>query len=321
MFDSIDVDESNETVSITFSLGDKEDMYTRASGTVRVAIFDSDDFEMLNNTFDVKAKEFESLVILGLKLSQFTQEIPFNTFAKSHDRGYDILAGDNAMHGMVWFTWKEQTFVDVYDSGWLNPTIPEALLHPNEAPEALMTVDNPGFVGMPVTVNASTSSDLEGGPLDYEWDWGDGDSVPRIVATEVESHLYDVAGTYSILLKVFDPEDAEGFVRMDVTIEWSIGITVDDWGVVTEGDHINETYVQVTLENVADEEVSVPSSGADGILLKDAADEAIINNGTDVAVPETLAVDGTVTIMVYFDIEDGFTPTQIDLWGRMFALP
>ena len=320
-FDDIDVDESNETVSVTFSLGDKDDEYTRATGTVRIAIFDSDDFEMLNATFDVKAKEFDSLVILGLKISQYTQEIGFNAFEKSHDRGYDILGGDNAMHGMVWFTWKEETFEDTYDIGWLNPTIPEGLLHPNEAPEADLVVTNPGFVGMAVVCNGSASTDLEGGTLDFAWDWGDGDTIDPLFASAEESHIYDAAGTYTITMTVTDPEDANDTMTMDVTIEWSIDITVNSWGIVAEGDYENQTYVELLIENAATEEVELPTAGMDGIKLMDASDNTVDANGTDVDIPATLAVDGDVTVMVYFDPEEGFTATKIDVWGREFALP
>jgi hypothetical protein len=320
-FDDITIEETNETIEVTISLEDKDGSYTRATGTIRVALFDSDDFEMLNATFDVKDKDFDSLVILGLKISQYTQEIGFNALQKSHDRGYDILGGDNAMHGMVWFTWKEQTFEDTYDIGWLNPTIPEGLLHPNEAPEGDLVVTNPGFVGMAVVCNGSASMDLEGGTLDFEWDWGDGDTIDRLFASAEESHVYDVAGTYTITMMVFDPEDANDTVTMDVTIEWSIDITVNSWGIVAEGDYENQTYVELLIENAAAEEVELPTAGMDGIKLMDASDATVDANGTDVDIPATLAVDGDVTVMVYFDPEEGFTATKIDVWGREFALP
>jgi hypothetical protein len=318
MLDSISFDETNETVSITFSLGDKDDMYTRASGTVRIALFDSDDFEMLNNTFEVKAKDFDSLVILGLKLSQYTQEIPFNTIEKSHDRGYDTLAGDNAIHGMVWFTWKEETFMDTYDAGWLNPTIPEGLLHPNEAPQADLVVDNPGYTGLDVMVNGSGSTDMEGGSLDFAWDWGDGDTIDPLFGTAEESHAYDVAGTYTITMTVTDPEDESASRSVDVTIVWAIDVTVNGWGIVEEGDYVNQTYVELLFENAAPVVVDVPTAG---FMLMDAADVTAESTGTSVAIPSTMDVDGELTVMVYFDPDEGYTATKIDVWGREFALP
>ncbi len=320
MFDSMDVDETNETIEIQISLGDKKDEYTRASGTLRVAIWDSKDFEMLNKTYEIKDKEFESIVFLGIKISAYNMEVPFADMQKSHDRGYDMIA-NKKMHGTVWFTYKEDTMSDDYDLGILNPIIPDALLHPNAPPEGDLSVSNPGFVGMSVVGNGSASFDPEGGTLSFEWDWGDGDTVPSSVAQPEESHVYDVAGTYTITMKVIDPEDAEATKTMDVTVEWAMGITILGWGIETEGDYVNNTYVDIKLENMAPEEISVPQAGMDGIILGNAADETTEANGTDVTIPETLAVDAEATVRVYFDPAEGFDPTKVDVWGREFALP
>jgi hypothetical protein len=320
-FDSMDVDETNETINIQISLGDKNDEYTRATGTLRVAIWDSKGFEMMNKTYDIKDKDFESVVFLGIKISAYDMEIPFADLQKSHDRGYDMLAGDNTMHGMVWFTYKDQTVTEEYDLGWLNPTIPDGLLYPNDPPEADLSVNNPGYVGMEVVCNGSGSFDPEEGALDYEWDWGDGDTISSLFGEAEESHVYDVAGTYTITLKVIDPEDAEGTKTMDVTVDWAMAITVLDTGTETEGDYVNNTYVDIQLENMAPEEISVPQAGMDGILLKSDGGEITEANGTDVAIPVTLAVDGDVTIRVYFDPAEGFDATKVDVWGREFALP
>jgi len=321
MLDDIDVNEANETLSITVSLADKEGVDTRASGSVRIAIWDSMGFEMLNKSYDVSSKDFDAISILGLKLSSYTFEIPFSDLAKSHDRGYDTLAGDNAMHGMASFTYKETTFSDTYDMGWLNPTIPDALLLPNEDPQADLMVTNPGYVGMSVVCNGSASTDLEGGLLSYEWDWGDGDVISSLIGEAEESHIYDTAGTYTITMKITDPEDASAVKQMDVTVDWALDISISSWGIVAEGTYLNQTYVEILIDNMAPAEISTPTAGVDGILLKDAADMSTENNGTDIAIPATIAIDGDVTIMVYFDPAEGFTATQIDIWGRMLALP
>ena len=275
---------------------------------------------MLNNTYEVKEKDFDSLTVLNVKISSYTFEIPFSDLQKSHDRGYDLLEGDNAMHIMAWFTFKDSTFEDDYDLGWLNPTIPEALLHPNEAPQADLSVNNPGYVGMAVVCNGSGSFDLEGGLLSYEWDWGDGDTVSSMVAEAEEIHSYNLPGTNTILMTVTDPEDANATRTMDVTIVWSLQITVTDWGIVTEGTYIDQTYVEILIENLAPAETSTPQAGMSGIMLKDAADAMTDASGTDIAIPETLAIEGDVTVVVYFDTEEGFTPTKIDVWGREFTL-
>jgi hypothetical protein len=317
-FNTIDVNEANETVTITFTLNDKGDENTRATGSVRVAIWDSMDFEMLNKTYEVKAKDFDAWTLFGVKLADYDLEVPFSDFAKSHDRGAGGI-DDNEMHGNVWFTFKEVTFGDDYD--WLNPTIPDGLLLPNEAPQADVVIHNPGYVGMAVICNGSGSTDIEGGGFEWEWDWGDGDTTPSIIATEEESHIYDTAGTYTIIMKVTDYEGLEATKSMDVTVEWSLGITVSSWGIVAEGTYINQTYVELMIENMSPAEAATPSAAAESIKLKDAADAMTDDNGTDVAIPDTLAVDGDVTVMIYFDPAEGFTPTKIDVWGREFTLP
>ena len=43
-------------------------------------------------------------------------------------------------------------------------------------------------------------------------------------------------------------------------------------------------------------------------------------NVVDPEVPATLAADGDLTLMVYFDLPDGFTATQIEAFGRVLAL-
>lgn len=320
MFDSLDVDETNQTIEVQISLGDKNDEYTRATGELRVAIFDSKDFEMMNKTYDIKDKDFESIVFLGIKISGYSMKIPFSDLQKSHDRGYNMMAGNKKMHGMTWFTYKGQTMTDDYDLGILNTPIPDGLLLPNDPPEGDLSVDNPGYVGMAVECNGSASFDPEGGSLDYGWDWGDGDTIDSMFGQAEESHVYDVAGTYTITMTVIDPEDAEATRTMDVTVDWALGITIVDTGTETEGDHVNNTFVDILLENNAPEEISLPQAGMDGIVLKNAADETTEANGTDVAIPETMAVDGEVTIRVYFDPAEGFDATKVDVWGREFAL-
>ena len=315
MFDDISVNETGQKIEIDISLGDKDDMYTKASGTLRVAVWDSLDFEMLNKTFEVDKKDFFGIIILGIKISQYTLEIPFADFTKSHDRSSGSGSGD--MHAMAWFTWKDKTFTDDYDMGFLNPSIPDALLEPNQAPMADLVVDNPGWVGFEVMCDGSASSDPEGGSLSYEWDWGDGETTTFFASAE-ESHTYDAPGTYTITMTVTDGEDAEAEKTMDVTVEWPLAITVDSWGVATEGDYVNQTFVELTITNQADEEVTLAAD--DFWLLDDATGEEEYNM-TVPELPASLAGMGSTTTMVYFDLPDGFTATKVKVWGREFALP
>ena len=58
-----------------------------------------------------------------------------------------------------------------------------------------------GSVGSPVTFDGTGSSDPEGAPLTYSWDFGDG-SAPASGATP--SHTYGSAGVYTVTLTVND---------------------------------------------------------------------------------------------------------------------
>lgn len=57
-----------------------------------------------------------------------------------------------------------------------------------------------GFAGEPVQFDGSGSSDSEGHPLTYEWDFGDGGTSTLAMPT----YTYAVAGTYTVTLQVCD---------------------------------------------------------------------------------------------------------------------
>jgi hypothetical protein len=60
-----------------------------------------------------------------------------------------------------------------------------------------------GVAGQPVQFDGSGSSDDEGHPLTYEWDFGDGGTSTLAMPT----HTYAVVGTYTVTLRVCDPAD------------------------------------------------------------------------------------------------------------------
>jgi hypothetical protein len=70
----------------------------------------------------------------------------------------------------------------------------------NLKPEANAGGPYEGFVGKEIVFNGSKSSDQNGDPLDFYWDFGDGSSSIE----EKASHIYQNPGQYSITLAVFD---------------------------------------------------------------------------------------------------------------------
>jgi hypothetical protein len=271
---------------------------------------------MINTTFDVKEKDFEVIDFIIAKITSYSAAIPFSQITKSHDRGYGLLDDEGTMHAMVWFDYKGTELTKTYDMGWLNPDIPDDLLHPNEDPVPDLTGPTTGFTGIEVSFDASGSTDPEEGSLDYEWDWGDGDTT-TLFADDVETHTYDEAGTFTVTVLVEDPEDANATKTMDITIAWAIDVTVDATGVIADGEKVNQTFVTVTIDNAAGVEVDVPI--LDAWLIKDGVDP-VGSNGTDADWPTTLPVDGDATIMIYFDVPTDFGATAVKIMGREFSL-
>jgi glucose/arabinose dehydrogenase len=84
----------------------------------------------------------------------------------------------------------------------------------NRAPVA-KAVANPAYGDVPlsVTFDASGSSDPEGDPLTYQWDFGDG--TPGAGGPK-PSHTYSQAGTYTATVRVFDNRGAVGTARLRI---------------------------------------------------------------------------------------------------------
>ena len=76
------------------------------------------------------------------------------------------------------------------------------VLGANDAPVANAGGPYAGVVGVAVTLNGSGSFDVEGSPLTYRWDFGDGSSVTTSSATV--QHTYATAGTFMVTLVVND---------------------------------------------------------------------------------------------------------------------
>lgn len=77
----------------------------------------------------------------------------------------------------------------------------------NQPPNAAFEHDaDPGYAETPVKFDASGSSDPEGTPLTYEWDFGDTHSDEDTLTTKnpKASYRYDFSGDYVARLRVFD---------------------------------------------------------------------------------------------------------------------
>ena len=93
--------------------------------------------------------------------------------------------------------------------------VPPPPIKPNQAPEAIVSAD-PTVGKAPLMVNftGDRSTDPDGDPLSYHWDFGDGKSSSATNPT----HTYRKSGTYVAVLTVTDG-DLTDTDEMDITVE------------------------------------------------------------------------------------------------------
>lgn len=72
---------------------------------------------------------------------------------------------------------------------------------PNQPPKASFKA-GPTIVDQPITFDASATADPEGGAIEYEWDFGDGEDI--VTSEPVVQHTYDATGDQSVRLTVTD---------------------------------------------------------------------------------------------------------------------
>lgn len=90
-------------------------------------------------------------------------------------------------------------------------------VNPNKGPVADFTmIPSPGFINIPVSFDASASSDEDGQIVSYEWNFGDGGT--NITDEKQIEHIYTAPGTYTVTLKVKDNDDDYGEAKKEITV-------------------------------------------------------------------------------------------------------
>jgi len=95
-------------------------------------------------------------------------------------------------------------------------TVTPPPITPNRAPEAIASTNDPTSGKAPLTVNfiGDESSDEDGDPLSYHWDFGDGKS-----STEANpSHRYRKSGNYLAVLTVTDGDLTDTAAGLEINV-------------------------------------------------------------------------------------------------------
>jgi len=88
----------------------------------------------------------------------------------------------------------------------------------NMQPSAFFTVSlETGFTSANFKTNAGNSTDIDGDPLEYSWNWGDSSDFSQWSLSATAAHQYQQAGNYEITLRVRDDE-AESYYSKTVLV-------------------------------------------------------------------------------------------------------
>jgi len=294
-------DTVGQKVNITLKLFDVKDQVSEWDVQLRLIAVDSDDFSMLNRTYDIKAKDFKSSTTNNVVDTKYEMSVPFVEFTKSKDRVAGLFMTGKQMTIFAWITYGGSTYKQSPTHSITNTVgIPTGLLVPNEAPRADLVGYTTGFVGQSLKYNASASNDDTGfDNLSFEWEWGDGRTT-TFLADSVESHTYREAGTFKVNVTVSDPEGANDTKSLTVTISEPLEVTILGNGTVTTpGEHFGDTFVDFTIKNIATFDVDIselnPKISWAGVIPTN-------NNGTETVPPDEVEAGATVTVKVYFDL-------------------
>jgi PKD repeat protein len=135
--------------------------------------------------------------------------------------GYELDTGTAAQAQAAYATTGvHNVSLRVTDNCGQIDTVPGSVFVQNNPPTAAFTATpNPAAIGANISFDGSASSDTGGGIAKFEWDWnGDGVFETDALADPTTDHVYAVAGTYFVGLRVTDTNNATATVYHSVRV-------------------------------------------------------------------------------------------------------
>ena len=165
---------------------------------------------------------------------------------------------------------------------------------PNQIPVAAITAPAIGTEGMPVTFDASASTDVDGTIISYDWDFGD-----TMVGTGMNTtHTYALAGTYMVTLTVTDDTGATNMATTNITIN------------VTPANEAPVAMIIAPPAAATGMAVTFDASGStdiDGTIISYDWDFGDTLTGTGVSATHSYAMAGTFTVTLTVTDDTGAT--------------
>ena len=318
--EAVSVDEDARVINLTVKTYDAQDQVTKWDSVLRVIATDSKDFDMLNATFELKAKDYTTQTVDNTIDTWFNMTLPFSVFKRSSDKELTGFLEGRMMTFHAWISYGGMTYKQSPAGILINMAIiPDELLVPNVPPTAALTGPASAWVDEMMAFCASNSTDDAGfSGLGFAWDWGDG-STSTYFVDQNESHAYATAGTYTVTVTVTDREGAFDNATLVVIIEDLIRIIINQHGVVgVPGEHLGQQYVALNIQNVGPTPFDL--TGFKPALVNDKGTE-VNSSSADKKLPDELDVATTISVVFYFDAPEGFVPTAFRVYERDHALP
>jgi len=318
--EAVSVDEDARAINLTVKTYDASDQVTKWDSILRVIATDSKGFDMLNVTFEMRAKDYTTRTVESTIDTWFNMTLPFSVFKRSSDKVMTGFLEGRMMTFHAWITYGAMTYKQSPEGILINMAIiPDDLLVPNQPPTAALTGPVTAWVDGTMAFCAHNSTDDAGfSALAFAWDWGDG-NTSTFLADQNESHAYATAGTYTVTVTVTDGEGASDSASLAVTIADLFRILINQHGVVcVEGEHYGQQYVALQIQNVGPTPFDL--AGFEPSLVNDKGNEAR-SCGSDRELPPELDVATTISIVFYFDAPEGYVPQAFRVYDKDHALP